>query len=158
MPQTSILYPAFAHVLLTIAVLIIMGIRRSASMKARKHGFKDVALGQDVWAEAATKAARNYSNQFEMPVLFHAACAMALAAKAVDTTFIFLAWAFVAARVVHAINPGLGRKGFPDIADRGHARLQIGLFGAAKRIGRLLLVKARSGVGLVGAVGFGHYG
>ena len=103
MPQTSILYPAFAHVLLTIVVMGIMAQRRSASMKAKKHGFKDVALGQDVWAEAATKAARNYSNQFEMPVLFHAACAMALAAKAVDQTLIYLAWAFVAARVAHSL-------------------------------------------------------
>ena len=77
MPQTSILYPAFAHVLLTIVVMCIMAQRRSASMKAKKHDFKDVALGQDVWAEAATKAARNYSNQFEMPVLFFAACAFA---------------------------------------------------------------------------------
>ena len=85
MSQTSILLPAFAHVLLTIAVMIVMGMRRSASMREKGHTFKDVALGQDVWNEAATKAARNYANQFEMPVLFHAACAMALAAKAVDS-------------------------------------------------------------------------
>lgn len=103
MSQTSILYPAFAHVLLTIAVMLVMGRRRAASMKQKRHTFDDVALGQDVWAEAATKAARNYANQFEMPVLFHAACAMALAAKAVDTTLVYLAWAFVATRVAHSV-------------------------------------------------------
>jgi hypothetical protein len=103
MVMTSILYPAFAHVLLTIVVLVIMGMRRSASMREKKHTFNDIALGQDVWAQAATKAARNYSNHFEMPVLFHAACAMALAAKAVDATLVGLAWAFVATRVVHTI-------------------------------------------------------
>jgi hypothetical protein len=103
MSQTSILLPTFAHVLLTIAVMIVMGVRRSASMREKGHTFKDIALGQDVWSEAATKAARNYANQFEMPVLFHAACAMALAAKAVDSTFVYLAWAFIAARVVHTV-------------------------------------------------------
>ncbi len=103
MSQTSILYPAFAHVVLTIVVMFVMAQRRSASMKAKQHGFKDVATGQDVWTEAATKAARNYANQFEMPVLFHAACAMALAAKAVDSTLVYLAWAFVATRVAHSI-------------------------------------------------------
>lgn len=103
MSQTSIFLPAFAHVLLTIAVMIVMGMRRSASMREKRHTFKDIALGQDVWTASATKAARNYANQFEMPVLFHAACAMALAAKAVDSTFVYLAWAFIAARIVHTV-------------------------------------------------------
>ena len=103
MSQVSILYPAFAHVLLTVLVMLTMGLRRSASMREKGHTFKDIALGQDVWNEAATKAARNYSNQFEMPVLFHAACAMALAAKAVDSTLVYLGWAFIAARIVHTV-------------------------------------------------------
>lgn len=103
MPASSILYPAFAHVLLTIVVMLIMGQRRAASMREKKHTFRDVGLGQDVWAEAATKAARNYSNQFEMPVFFHAACVMAVAARVVDQPLVWLAWAFVAARVVHSI-------------------------------------------------------
>jgi hypothetical protein len=103
MPASSILYPAFAHVLLTIVVMLVMAARRAASMREKKHTYKDVGLGQDVWAVAATKAARNYSNQFEMPVFFHAACVMAVAARVVDQPLVWLAWAFVAARVVHAI-------------------------------------------------------
>ena len=102
MSQATIVYPAFAHVVLTLVVMVIMGMRRSASLREKKHTADNIALGQDVWTAAATKAARNYSNQFEMPVLFHAACAMALAAKAVDPTMIGLAWGFVAARVVHS--------------------------------------------------------
>jgi hypothetical protein len=102
MPPSSIIYPAFAQVLLTFVVLVIMGVRRSASMREKKHNFKDVALGQDVWAVQATKAARNFTNQFEVPVLFYAACAMGLAAGRLDQTFVGLAWAFVATRTVHA--------------------------------------------------------
>ena len=103
MPASSILYPAFGHVLLTIVVMLVMGARRAASMREKKHNFKDIALGQDIWAQAATKAARNYSNQFEMPVFFHAACVMAVAARVVDQPLVWLAWAFLATRVVHAI-------------------------------------------------------
>ena len=103
MTTNSIVLPAFAHVVLTIIVMAVMAMRRSASLRAKKHTFQDVALGQDVWTESATKAARNYANQFEMPVFFHAACAMALAAKVVDPLLVGLAWAFIAARVVHSI-------------------------------------------------------
>ena len=101
MHQSAILYPAFAHVLLTIFVMLIMGRRRSASLRELGHTLDDIALGQDVWTPSAKKAARNYANQFEMPLLFHAACAMALATKTVDATFVALAWAFIAARIVH---------------------------------------------------------
>lgn len=103
MPASSILYPAFAHVLLTVVVMVIMALRRSASMREKKHTFNDVGLGQDVWATSATKASRNYINQFEMPVFFHAAVVLAIATRTIDQTLVWLAWAFVAARVVHAI-------------------------------------------------------
>ena len=102
MTAAAILYPAFAHVVLTTIVLVVMGQRRAASMRAKNHTFEDVALGQEVWSAAATKASRNYANQFEFPVFFHAACVMALAAKIIDPTLVGLAWAFVASRVVHA--------------------------------------------------------
>ena len=101
--MASILYPAFAHVLLTIAVMVVMGLRRAASMRAKKHTFQDVDRGQEVWADAAVKASRNYANQFEMPVFFHAACVLAIATKSADQTLIGLAWAFVATRIAHAL-------------------------------------------------------
>lgn len=110
MTATAILYPAFAHVVLTTIVLVVMGQRRAASMRAKNHTFEDVALGHEVWTDAATKASRNYANQFEFPVFFHAGCAMALAAKVVDPTLVWLAWAFVASRAIHtAIHLGANK-------------------------------------------------
>lgn len=126
MTAAAIVYPAFAHVVLTTIVLVVLGQRRAASMRAKKHTFEDVALGQEVWTEAATKASRNYANQFEFPVLFHAACAMALAAKVVDPVLVGLAWAFVASRAVHtAVHLGANK---------------VSLRGAAFLVGVLLLL------------------
>ncbi len=60
----------------------------------------------------------------------------------------------VAARIEHPIDAGARGERLQDVADRRHAGFQIGLAGAAHGIGLRLLVEARGGVGLIGAVGF----
>lgn len=102
MTGNAIVFPAFAQFALTFAVLIAMGPARSKSMREKKHAFKDIALGEDIWSTQATKLANNYKNQFEMPVAFYAVCAFALITRNADATMIGLAWGFVAARMVHA--------------------------------------------------------
>ncbi len=102
MNQNLIILPVFVQVLLTFAVLVVMGSRRRAALVSKTIRLKDISLGQDAWPEDATKAANNYKNQFEIPVLFFAACAFALITKSVD--FWMLGWAivFVVSRIVHA--------------------------------------------------------
>jgi hypothetical protein len=63
---------------------------------------RDVALGQNAWNDAATKRANNFKNQFELPVLFYMAVALALILKQTDGILIGLAWVFALSRVVHA--------------------------------------------------------
>ena len=103
MNQNMIILPVFVQVLLTIGVLFVMGSRRRSALVSKTTRLKDIALGQDAWPVDATKASNNYRNQFEIPVLFFAACAFALITKSVD--FWMLGWAlvFVASRIVHAI-------------------------------------------------------
>ena len=102
MNQNMIILPVFVQVLLMFAVLVVMGSRRRTALVSKSIRLKDIALGQDVWPEDATKAANNYKNQFEIPVLFFAACAFALITKSVDFWMMFWAIVFVASRVVHA--------------------------------------------------------
>jgi hypothetical protein len=102
MNQNLIILPVFAQVLLTVAVLLVMGGRRRNALVSKATRLKDIALGQDAWPEDATKAANNYKNQFEIPVLFFAACAFALITKSVDFLMLALAIVFVAVRAVHA--------------------------------------------------------
>ena len=101
MNQNLILLPVFAQVLVTVAVLVIMGGRRRTALVSKATRIKDIALGQDAWPVDATKAANNFSNQFEIPVLFYAVSAFALVTKSVDAWMLGFAALFVVARAVH---------------------------------------------------------
>jgi hypothetical protein len=77
---------------------------RARSQKERGQNLQDLALASNSdWNEAALKAANNYKNLFEIPVLFFAAAAFALITRTVDGWMIGLAWLFVASRVLHTI-------------------------------------------------------
>jgi hypothetical protein len=103
MSQTALFWPAFAQVALIVVVMLAMGRARARSMRAMRKTPDDVALNRaSDWDDGATQAANNYKNQFEMPVLFLAAIAMALALRLSDQLLVILAWMFVATRVVHA--------------------------------------------------------
>ncbi len=101
MNQNLILLPVFGQVFLTFAVLVVMGARRRTALVSKATRVKDIALGQDAWPVDATKAANNFSNQFEIPVLFYAVAAFALVTKSVDAWMLGFAALFVVARAVH---------------------------------------------------------
>ena len=104
MNQITILYPVFVQALLTIVVGGLMAVARARAVAVmdRKRGNPDLALGRVVWPEDAAKRAANYSNQFELPVLFYAVVAFALIANGADLLMVVLAWAFVLTRIFHA--------------------------------------------------------
>jgi hypothetical protein len=99
----AIVLPVFAQVVLTFVVLLMMGQARAAAAKDRGKGRgHEMAMGTYDFGEEATKRANNFSNQFEVPVLFYAAAAFALLTRTADGLMVSLAWAFVALRLVHA--------------------------------------------------------
>jgi hypothetical protein len=104
MSISAVLAPVFVQVLLTFIVWLRMGQARTASLRqTRTHpNKKEVALGTYNWSEQAAKAGNNFSNQFELPVLFYAVVAFALIVRHNDIVFVALAWAFVVARIIHA--------------------------------------------------------
>lgn len=104
MSQIDILYPVFVQVLLVFAVGGMMAAARARAIATmdRQRGNPDLARGKTVWPEDAAKRAANYSNQFELPVLFYAVVAFALIAKGADLLMIILAWLFVLTRIAHA--------------------------------------------------------
>ncbi len=105
MTPTAILWPVLVQVILTLGVLVAMGPARAQSM--RENGQKltddDVRIGQNVWSAQAVKVAKNYANQFELPVLFYAVAAFAMITSAVDVAMVGLAWIFVLSRVAHTV-------------------------------------------------------
>lgn len=104
MTQVAILYPVFVQVLLVLVVCVLMAIARARHIASLPGGRAnpDLSVKRIAWPEDAAKRAANFTNQFEMPVLFYAVVAFALITKGADTLMILLAWLFVLSRLVHA--------------------------------------------------------
>jgi hypothetical protein len=104
MNRYVIFWPAVAMVLLTCAVWLRMYFIRVNEMRRLRIHPQSVATS----AKAAerlvdTRAADNFRNLFELPVLFYVALGIAFAIGAVDLPLLALAWLFVALRVAHSV-------------------------------------------------------
>ena len=99
--STAIFWPVLAQVLLIYVVYLTVSARRIGAIKAgttKPSDFKVPAIEP----EPSATAVRNLSNQFELPVLFFAACLSLYVTGAAGTAALVAAWAFVLVRVVHA--------------------------------------------------------
>ena len=102
MSAKPILYPMLAMVVLTAIVAVLMFIRRAAEMRSRGiHPQRVATSAQMATALNDTRAADNFRNLFEAPVLFYAAVLIIYAAQLTGAAHLALAWAFVATRVAH---------------------------------------------------------
>lgn len=98
----SVLLPVFVQVALTIALGILMGSRRFAAVRAGQVQVADISMGQRAWPASPQQAANAFQNQFELPILFYALVAFALATAKADLLFVVLSWVFVLTRLGHA--------------------------------------------------------
>jgi hypothetical protein len=105
MSSTDVLLLAcFALVMLTFAVALRMYVMRVREMKAARIHPQAVALSADKSARLKdTRASDNYNHLFELPVLFYALCALALAVDHVPGWLALGAWVFVGSRIVHSL-------------------------------------------------------
>jgi len=99
-----ILWPVLAMVALTFAVSIVMYRRRIGEIRAKRIPLRSIAsaTGMATQLEDA-RAADNYRNLHEAPVLFYVAALAAFALKVVTPLLLALAWTYVACRVVHSL-------------------------------------------------------
>jgi len=103
MPR-AIFLPAFAMVVLTLVVWLRMYTTRIAQMKRERIHPQAVATSAQVAARLTdSRAADNFRNLFELPVLFYLALVVAAVSGLVNTTTLALAWLFVLLRVVHSV-------------------------------------------------------
>ena len=95
--------PVLAMVALTAAVWLRMFFTRVGEMKRERIRMQDVALSAQSAARFAdTRAADNFRNLFELPVLFYLAVVVAVLTGQVTMVTVTLAWAFVVLRIVHS--------------------------------------------------------
>lgn len=103
MDTRLILLPAFAMAALTFVVWWRMYVMRIGEMKRERIHPQSVATSADMAARVKdTRAADNFRNLFELPVLFYMALVVAALTGQVNAATLGLAWAFVGLRVVHS--------------------------------------------------------
>jgi hypothetical protein len=102
MHSSLILWPVLAQVALTLAMFILLAIRKAQAIKAGGFNRKDAALDNKAWPANVVKVSNNIANQFETPVLFYVLALLFHAIDGVGTTVIVLAWVYVASRYAHA--------------------------------------------------------
>jgi hypothetical protein len=99
----AIFQPALAMVALTLAVWLRMYFSRIGEMKRERVHPQAVATSAQMAARLHdTRAADNFRNLFELPVLFYLALVVAALTAQAGTAVLVLAWLFVALRVVHS--------------------------------------------------------
>ncbi|WIJ24207.1 MAPEG family protein [Devosia sp. RR2S18] len=91
-----------AQVLLTIAILAMMGRERVPRVMSGEVDVKDIAVDRSAYPLRARLLSNSFDNQFQLPVLFYVAVLVTLWAGAMGWVEVVLAWLFVALRYVHA--------------------------------------------------------
>jgi len=100
----TLIYPMFAMVLLSFFVLIRLFRSRVGAVRAGEIEKSYFRLYRGaVEPEATAKNSRHFSNLFEAPVLFYVACLAAMATQKGGALILALAWAYVLARIAHAM-------------------------------------------------------
>lgn len=99
----AIIWPAFALVALTLAVVLRLARQRFAAVRAGKVDVRFYkAFRGDGEPEEVAVTSRNLNNLYEMPTLFYVGVAIAFAAGQGGALLVMLAWAYVAFRYLHS--------------------------------------------------------
>lgn len=96
-------YAMFTMIVLTFAIAIYLFILRVNAVKKGQVKLSQFRLNNNADVpDRLVQAARNYSNLFEVPLLFYIAGVVALALHLESTTLIILSWMFVISRLIHS--------------------------------------------------------
>ena len=99
----AIFLPVLAMVALTIAVWLRMYATRIGEMRRERIHPQAVATSAQMAARLSdTRAADNFRNLFEWPVLFYLALVVAAMTAQTGVAVLALAWTFVGLRVLHS--------------------------------------------------------
>ena len=94
---SPLIYPMAAHVGLAALLYVSLTIARAPSV----WGVGRRPDGSNPLASVEPRISANLSNQFEWPLFFHVACLLQFEQHAVNHVQLWLAWVFVAGRLIH---------------------------------------------------------
>lgn len=96
-------YAMFTMILLTFAIAIYLFVLRVNAIKKGQVKISQFRLNNNADVpDRLVQAARNYSNLFEVPLLFYIAGVLALALHLETITLVILSWMFVISRLIHS--------------------------------------------------------
>ncbi|MCA1929372.1 MAPEG family protein [Rheinheimera sp.] len=91
------------QVILSLAMMVLMGKRRFKAAKNRELPFKAFRVMDLTGAnEKVITASRNFDNQFQLPVLYVFAVVFAFQFGVADLSLVILGWLFAVSRLLHA--------------------------------------------------------
>jgi len=103
MHDSAILYPVFALAAWTGLVLLLVPFKRVRAVLRGEVRATDFKLGESSAVPPAVSIPnRNYMNLLEAPLLFYVVCLMLYVSATASGYAVYLAWAYVALRVVHS--------------------------------------------------------
>ena len=102
MNSNEIFLPVLVQILITITGFMLLGVRKTRAVKSGQVDMEKTALDNDAWPDYVLMVSNNIRNQFQVPVLFYVLCFLLYSIDAVSTAVLFLAWAFVISRAIHA--------------------------------------------------------
>lgn len=100
-----LMQPVIAMMILTLAVWLVMYVRRLGYIARHHIPAQDLATPEKRNAtlpESVNLPAYNLQNLFEMPVIFYVLCLLLIALQESDPIQVSLAWAYVALRAAHS--------------------------------------------------------
>jgi len=99
-----LLLPLLAQVALNFIVMISMYRTRIAEIKSKRIHPQQIRTStrSKKYLTDSAPASDNYSNLFELPVLFYTAILLTLILMVQDSILVVLAWAFVTSRYLHS--------------------------------------------------------
>ena len=100
MTQTAIFWPMIAHVVLVAGIYIMLMFGRKAAVRAGDARLSQFRENRDEPAQSLF-IRNNLANQFELPVLFHAACLALFVTGGAGPWAVALAWLFAVSRYAH---------------------------------------------------------
>jgi len=95
--SNPMIYPMAAHVGLTALLYVFLTVARAPSVWGLGHR----SNGSNPWANVEPRISANLSNQFEWPLFFYVVCLLLLEQHGVERLQLWLAWMFVAGRLMH---------------------------------------------------------
>ena len=102
MISNQIFLPVLVQILITISGYLLLGVRKSRAVKSNNVDLEEAALDNDAWPDYVRVVSNNIHNQFQVPVLFYVLCILFYSIDAVSAMVLYLAWAFVISRAIHA--------------------------------------------------------